>query len=571
MTATRSARARRQVGVRMTSRLTRSLTDHPPQKPPTASSSVFLIPLSQPVLTPPPPSPQPADGDQKPAAATANGTAPRPRTQPSRRKIEYVPVGREIPTAGGRDLAAIRDERAAAARRPLRDLGDWGAVDLGALALALRSRLAPELSYALTTCTLLSALRARAPTELPPLPLQHCAELVDEVLDLLEDVAFGGAPDADEDAEEDDDAPMVTHRALVRRVAEDDGDPFAGLRRPQGARDPDAGPRMRPADTVLAITNLLRNMAAHEPNQPAAAQHPRLLDLLLRLTCLKPGGRGGELAAASPVLALADLVTVRKDALHVLASVAGHVRFAAQDVRVARRAFALLAAFLADPDEALSPTQALVQIGGLPPNADARPPAAADAALDALGRLGQPDASREVLARAVRAPRLWALFAALVRRLPVADVDFNVMLKEPWLVFVEKVVMALYALAYLAPPALKRRMKRDRAVGFPAVMLRLVRRATESAHTRQWFAVCVRRAVEALRVVDGEADAFDVSDAAVPMLAFGVGYGEVAESKVERGTGLLGGHQEEVTWRIMLQVDLDDVVFTELESLARVE
>ena len=83
----------------------------------------------------------------------------RPLRQPSRRKIEYVPFAREYDTAGGRDLKAINEEMAKSAKRPHRDLPEWGAVDVEALMLSLRSRLSIELSYALTTITLISLIR----------------------------------------------------------------------------------------------------------------------------------------------------------------------------------------------------------------------------------------------------------------------------------------------------------------------------------------------------------------------------------------------------------------------------
>jgi SWI/SNF chromatin-remodeling complex subunit SWI1 len=44
----------------------------------------------------------------------------------------------------------------------------------------------------------------------------------------------------------------------------------------------------------------------------------------------------------------------------------------------------------------------------------------------------------------------------------------------------------------------------------------------------------------------------------------------VGEDHVEKGTGALSGFQEDVVWGIMLQKDVDDSMFRELDSLSRV-
>ena len=72
-------------------------------------------------------------------------------------------------------------------------------------------------------------------------------------------------------------------------------------------------------------------------------------------------------------------------------------------------------------------------------------------------------------------------------------------------------------------------------------------------------------------MVDESEDAFDTTqNTGSVTLSFGVGYGEVGEDYVEKGTGSLSGFQEEVVWGIMLQKEVDDSMFRELESLARV-
>jgi SWI/SNF chromatin-remodeling complex subunit SWI1 len=57
------------------------------------------------------------------------------------------------------------------------------------------------------------------------------------------------------------------------------------------------------------------------------------------------------------------------------------------------------------------------------------------------------------------------------------------------------------------------------------------------------------------------------------VLSFGVGYGEVGEKGVEKGSGMFGGHAEDITFTVMLarEVVRDSTVFGELESMTRVD
>ena len=59
--------------------------------------------------------------------------------------------------------------------------------------------------------------------------------------------------------------------------------------------------------------------------------------------------------------------------------------------------------------------------------------------------------------------------------------------------------------------------------------------------------------------------------AAGPTLAFGVGYGEHGDGRVERGLGMLCAYPEDVTGLMMNHEVVDAMLFSELESLARVD
>jgi len=299
---------------------------------------------------------------------------------------------------------------------------------------------------------------------------------MDEALDLLLDVAF-------KDEEQDnafDETVIITHKQLVDTILDDGSKPFASLDKVQGMKDHDAlGPKQRPGDIVLAIVNIMRNLSVVPDNNEYLANHERLLATMLRV-CGVNQKQDGTLYAASSALTIRDLVAIRRDVLYILIILSGFVRLAPSMIlastpspaalQVARRAFMLMASFLVDPSETVNPSELFILTGS---PANLKPPALVDAALEVLGRFGQPDTNRQVIAKAVPQTWLQRLFEALLHRLPVLDADFQIAAKrEPWLSYIEKVIMGLYAIAFLAPPSMKEQLKRDHRLGFIKLMLR---------------------------------------------------------------------------------------------------
>jgi SWI/SNF chromatin-remodeling complex subunit SWI1 len=233
---------------------------------------------------------------------------------------------------------------------------------------------------------------------------------------------------------------------------------------------------------------------------------------------------------------------------------------------MASRIFQLISSYLVDPIEAISPSACVQRANGT-----IRPPLLADIALDVFTRLSQADSNRQVFAKAIQQDSVFRLFEALVHRLPVVDADFQLMTRELWLSYLEKNVMAMYSLAFLAPPDMKRKVKADRALAFKSVMLRMIQKFLDPSG-RAWFMVCTRRAIETMKILDDAEDSFDTSKSMAPTMSFGMGYGEIGDNNAEKGTGLLGGHRD-VTWDMLMtpEVHGDEVMFAELESLARIE
>ncbi|KAF8898585.1 hypothetical protein BD779DRAFT_1484669 [Infundibulicybe gibba] len=540
-------------------------------EPPESTSSAVLPVVDRSSVEP---------SSNTPTSQTPSTTMPAPprRQQPSRRKIEYVPLAREVETYGGRDLKFLETELAnLPQRRPLRDINEWGIVDIEALTMSIRSRISTELSYALTTFTVLSTMRGQTPGS--GFPVFQCADLFDEVLDLLEEGAFGERSE-DKILEFDlshDGQYLPTNRELISAVYETESHLFAALEHRQGSKDPDLGPRQRPGNIVLAIVNIIRNLSTINDNLEFISRHDRLIDLLLRLCTVVR--KKGVPSPASPVLSLGDLISIRKDTLYVFANIAGQINLSGaaspskDNLRMANRAFMLIASYLIDPVEAVSPL-ACIQSVGSPSPGNLKPPFLADMALEVYTRLCQSDTNRQIFAKAVPQPSVWSLFVSLTHRLPVVDLDFQLVSREHWLSYLEKIIMAIYSLLFLAPPEMKQRVKSDRRLGFKAVMLRMLQKflVHQSQEGRVYFLVCARRAIEAMKVLDEAADSFDIAEVALPTMSFGMGYGEVGDASAEKGTGLLGGHRE-LAWDMLMlrEVQADEVMFGELESLARVE
>lgn len=503
--------------------------------------------------------------DPHPAARSRQTPrSPASSTNPNhmRRKIEYVPYSKEIDTYGGRDLEMIEHEwNKLSLRRSQRRFEDWGTVDIEGLSLSLRSRLPVEVTYALTVLTNLSIMRGATADQ--GFNLHQCDDLLLELLELLREQAFG-------DLEDTIDVPdPITHRELVDIVREQELAVFS--QSPYSSQKKLYRPESKPCrrQIVFCILNLFRNFSFIADNQRFMAQNLEVLSLLLRISCFSTADQ----PPASPILTLPDLIKIRKEVLTIVANLSPSILLSPYPPHIQKRLFSLLASFIMDPCELCSPASIVVQSGALSA-VSVRPPPTVDLALDAFSKISQPDRNREEICTRISASWLWTLFTCLVHRLPVSSEDFAISMRmhDVWLSYIEKVVMSIYSLCFLAPPQLKTKIKMDRTLGFVKIVLRMVKRFVSIQHPdmRQYFIVSSRRAIEALKLVDDEKDVFESPQSTGPNLTFGMGFGESDSKQMESGIGLLAGFQDDVAWTIMLQPHVDDVMFAELESLCRI-
>ncbi|KZV86439.1 hypothetical protein EXIGLDRAFT_752822 [Exidia glandulosa HHB12029] len=129
----------------------------------------------------------------------------------------------------------------------------------------------------------------------------------------------------------------------------------------------------------------------------------------------------------------------------------------------------------------------------------------------------------------------------------------------------------LWQLVWSGGTSQKRRIKADRALGFGGIMLRLIKRYVANIHPdyRDLFSPLARRAIETVKVIDDGEDMFVTpAESGGAILGFGMGYGESTIQRIEKGMGMFGGRQEDVTWQVMANA-VDEVMFAELDSLAR--
>ncbi|BGP12501.1 hypothetical protein JCM10213_006934 [Rhodosporidiobolus nylandii] len=430
------------------------------------------------------------------ASTSASASSPAKPSEPlapprrKRRKIEYTPLTRPVDTHGGCDLPLAEQTilRAEKARRP-RNLHDLGTVDIHSLTMSLRCRLPAEVAYALNALGLIAQSIQLEPNDGGvPFPLERCGDLLEELLELLEEMAFGtgdedgeeGEPAREEEVERPPFEPPRSYRDLFRLVTEEAGK-LAPPPQPERARfEPLPG-----SDTVLAILNLLRNVSRAPENANLFGRQRRVLDVLARVSALPLQQERRSTARYPLPVTPAESLAIKKDVLEVLNTFGLDVRLAEHDEAAQRGVVDLLLFFLRDAEQQgeqlffdLTSTPSLAS--RLPQPTSLAIPPYLELGLSALARVALLDANRAVLARLLPPDDLFSLFSSLVHRLPVTEQDFQLCTFEAGLVHVYHTCLALYNLAFLAPLPVKRRLRDEPR--FAKALMRVVKRLAGSAH-----------------------------------------------------------------------------------------
>lgn len=193
-------------------------------------------------------------------------------------KVTYIPKTRNVDTYGGVDLKYFDKFEI---KPPVPHITELGLVDIQALTLSLKSGLKMEISNALNILTVLTVSQSpmQHPQQQPmsTLPLQHCDELLDVLLDLLEQDILGTCKRF---AREDDngatnfnksdisytnlfDMSLDEMKSLIPELETSSSDQWLSLR-----------------DRCLCILNILRNLTFMVENVQHLAKHTRFIDLI---------------------------------------------------------------------------------------------------------------------------------------------------------------------------------------------------------------------------------------------------------------------------------------------------
>lgn len=387
--------------------------------------------------------------------------------------------------------------------------------------MSIRSRLATEVAFALNSLTLISVAMKMAPNDPNgiPFPLASCGDLLDELVDLLEETAFGVEDDWEEidvdegkptteSAEAVEGPPQRNYRELFRLVTQEETElldaPEGALKDTAALADAGVAP-LGPIETCLALTNLLRNLSISDDNARYMLSKRRLLKVLVKVANL-PLRRDVDESARWPIrVSASDSMALKKDVLETVNHFGLDIHLEDHTTATATGLFHLLLFFLTDADDheqlyfdlSSSPSTA----SRIPQPTNIRLSHYLELGLAAFARITLLDSNRYIVSQLADSVDLFTLFESLIHHLPVSESDFQLVTSEPGLVFVENLAMSLYNLAFLAPVSLKLRLRVVPA--FVRGLLRVVRRlaGTSQDYNENPFLTLSDRCISTLQVL----------------------------------------------------------------------
>ncbi|BGP28735.1 hypothetical protein JCM10296v2_000471 [Rhodotorula toruloides] len=464
-----------------------------------------------------------------PAASNSDSTTKpaEPAVPPrrKRRRIEYRPLARPLDTHGGQDLQLVEQAYTRAEKaRPARKLPDLGLVDVHSLTMSLRSRMATEVAYALNVLTLISLQMTTEEKGMGlRLPFEKCPDLLEELLDLLEETAFG----LDEEAEARGGSESAkgkevaqepqTYRELFRLVEDQANVLDPPHVRSQSSKADDSDSVLRPGETALAVVNVLRNLALAENNARYIVQTQRIAELFIRVASLPLKDPSDPAPPCWPArVSAADSMSLKKTAIELLSQVGADVELDNLSPATVQQALDLVLFFIRDAElqrEAfafdLSTTPSMMSRMPQPHAGPATAiPPYLHLGLSACARLALKDRNRSVIARLLDPEDLYRTFISLVALLPISEKDFQIMTFETGLIFVHGAIMSLYNLAFLAPASVKARLRSDPRIH--KSLFRIVRRLAGTqiqSNEDDIYLLLANRSIAILQLLDDGGEA----------------------------------------------------------------
>lgn len=443
------------------------------------------------------------------SATPAPARPPTPKRQ--RYKVEYRPLHFPQPTMAGwdeRSISSLFPKNSL--QNQTKSIHELSVVDMEAVLMGLRSRIPREVAYGLTILSMLSMPHPQ--DNVAGLPIQHLSELFLEMLELMQEAAFGeDGYDAWLRIQEAASGPSRRKAACLsygdlERLARD-VDYTVPDDTPDSSSTRHCDRTGGQTDVIFATLNLLRNLSHVSDNQSIMASSPELLITLARLAddrlCRLPGE-----GSARPY-SVSELARVRRDVANILSNIGVDVRLQQVPLPAVQSIFQVLASFLVSAHEQLAAPEAAYG-----PSVSLRdyPPApiilSVYTALEAFDRIATHDRNREVLSR-LPASGLVEVYEGLIRLLPVSRRDMDALhhFADDFLGFYETVAHSLYSLVFLATSSTRQLMR-----SVPGTLATLSRFAL---HTASWtpdykvnqFAVLSRRLCETLGVLNGTVSA----------------------------------------------------------------
>lgn len=393
--------------------------------------------------------------------------------------------------------------------------------------MSLRSRLGPEVAYALNTLGLLSA----ASDQQPNFVIGRHPELLEEILDFFEEAVEGD--------EDDDNLGGVLDESSSRAAASGSTTSPAKAGPSKGAstsRKPEHHDtytdvlhgaykdefKLRPvsssstaesfagldrAQVVLACLALFRNLSLSEhPSKPTLTD-PRLVSITLLATKTPKQAKEVPEPPTSPLkLSPTQLLQARKDALQIAGNMGHHIHLEQHPAWVGHAIIELIDYFLDLGEAGTAPGP--VGMGLM----NAFSPSI-DAALYALARVMLSDANRDAFSKLPQSnstlrPFILSSFSTLLQLLPLTDLDFSMINSEPALVRIELVAMCLFNLVYVAAPDVRKKLRES--PGTVKVLVRVVKKlygihlataSQEQQAPNSLYLVLCQRCIEVLRIL----------------------------------------------------------------------
>lgn len=493
----------------------------------------------------------------------------RPKTpKRARYKVEYKPLHQSINHLSGWDERAVKSTFPKYnTGHPSRSVHELGIVDMEAILMGLRSRLPRELGYAITVLSMLSMPHPEE--SVGGLPLSYLAEIYEEILELIEESAFGeGRWEAwiekmDKSEERKGEVYCGTDlNQLSFLELERLGQDFDFSLDQDEENPPEKENTGGSTDIVLACMNLLKNFSMLPENQPMMASFPALFVSLSRVSdsrlCRLPGPAGHQ------PYSIIEFARIRRDVVNILTNLGPYIRLSVIPLSATLAVFRVLSTFLVSGWEAISAQDSPY---GQSPSVRDVPPTVIHStyrALEAFCKLAGPDSNREILGR-LPAEELVNLFEALLKLFPISGRQREAMATiEDFLGYTECLALAIYSLAFLSPLPVRTRMR-----SLPSTSGVLVHMISDTAFRAAEFksnpfSILCRRLCETLGVLNGT-----VSPAGnAQSMGFSAGAGEgkgwkFASEIVERGW--LASLEERILEIGMIR-GLDGVVLRELEG-----